>query len=131
MSLAGLLHRWLLGSRSFGTRNSRRRPPPGVRSRLSLQSLEDRRLLANITVTTAQDSINFNDGLTSLREAIFAANTVAGPNTIEFDFGHDGPETISLLQGELRITDDLTIRGAGGAVVSFSDPQPTTTPQQA
>src|SRR5687767_1854045 len=76
---------------------------------LKLEPLEDRRVLAVVTVNTDQDVVDFNDGLTSLREAIFATNLVAGADTIEFDFGHDGPATILLTQGELQIADDLTI----------------------
>ena len=58
--------------------------------------LEDRRLLAVLTVDTELDVIDFNDGVTSLREAIFATNTVPGADEIVFDFGHDGPATILL-----------------------------------
>ena len=43
-----------------------------------IASLEDRRLLAVVTVNTVADSIDFTDGKTSLREAIFATNTVPG-----------------------------------------------------
>jgi predicted outer membrane repeat protein len=84
--------------------------------------------LALVTVTTDQDVVDFNDGVTSLREAIFATNTVPGADTINFDFGHDGPATILLTQGELRITDDLTIEGYGAALVTIdasgNDPTP-------
>ncbi len=51
---------------------------------LRLEPLEDRRLLALVTVTTPLDTIDFNDGVTSLREAIFATNTVPGADTINF-----------------------------------------------
>ena len=103
------------------TRSLYRRP-------LRLEPLEDRRLLALVTVTTALDTIDFNDGVTSLREAIFATNTVPGADTINFDFGHDGPATILLTQGELRITDDLTITGPGANLLTIdasgNDPTP-------
>ena len=83
--------------------------------------LEDRRLLAQLTVTTDQDVIDFNDGETSLREAIFAANIVPGADEIVFDFGHDGPATILLTQGELKIEDALTITGPGAGLLTIDN----------
>lgn len=92
------------------------------------EQLEDRRLLVLITVTTDQDVVDFNDGVTSLREAIFAANVVPGPDEIQFDFGHDGPATILITQGELAITDSLTITGSGAELLAIdasgNDPTP-------
>src|SRR5262245_46801848 len=71
------------------------------RRALRLEPLEDRRMLAVITVTTTADTVNFNDGVTSLREAIFAANTVPGADTIEFApaLTAGGPARILLTQG--------------------------------
>jgi Dockerin type I domain len=95
---------------------------------LRLEPLEDRRLLALVTVTTDQDIVDFNDGVTSLREAIFATNTVPGADTIDFDFGHDGPATILLTQGQLKITDSLSIAGPGADLLTIDasgiDPTP-------
>src|SRR3954463_16331779 len=81
------------------------------RRALRYEPLEDRRLLAVVTVDTLADTVAFNDGHTSLREAIFATNTVAGANTINFapSLTANGPATILLNQGELKITDALTI----------------------
>ncbi len=70
-------------------------------------------MLAVVTVDTVEDIVDLNDGRTSLREAIFATNTVPGADEINFDFGFDGPATILLTQGELQITDSLTINGDG------------------
>jgi hypothetical protein len=98
--------------------------------RLRVEQLEDRRLLA-ITVTTLQDSVNFTDGQTSLREAIFAANLVAGADTIAFAAAltSGGPATLILTQGELAITDSLTIQGPGASLLTIdasgNDPTPT------
>ena len=96
--------------------------------KLHCERLEDRRLLAVVTVDTNQDVVDFNDGVTSLREAIFATNTVPGTDEIVFDFGHDGPETILLTQGELVITDSLTITGPGAELLTIdasgNDPTP-------
>ena len=88
---------------------------------LRFEPLEDRRLLALVTVTTLDDSVDFNDGLTSLREAIFATNLVGGPDTIDFAAGltAGGPATILLTQGELRITDSLTITGPGADLLTI------------
>jgi hypothetical protein len=80
---------------------------------LGIEPLEARRMLAVLTVTTNQDVVDLADGKLSLREAIFVANTASGTDEIKFDFGHDGPETIVLTQGQLVISDSLTIQGAG------------------
>src|SRR5687768_7648119 len=53
---------------------------------LRCERLETRCLLAVVTVDLADDVIDFNDGKTSLREAIFATNTVPGADEIRFDF---------------------------------------------
>ena len=89
-------------------RSSRYQRFGGLRP-LRVEPLEDRRLLAVVTVDTDLDVIDFNDGVTSLREAIFATNTVPGADEIVFDFGHDGPATILLEHGELLISDALII----------------------
>jgi len=100
------------------------------RRRLRLEPLEDRRLLAVVTVTTLADTVDFNDGVTSLREAIFATNTVPGADTINFApaLTSGGPATILLTQGELVITDELTINGPGADLLTIdasgNDPTP-------
>jgi CSLREA domain-containing protein len=97
---------------------------------LRMEPLEDRRLLAVVTVTTLDDTVDFNDGVTSLREAIFAANLVPGADTIEFApaLTAGGPATILLTQGELKITDSLTISGPGAELLTIdasgNDPTP-------
>jgi hypothetical protein len=86
--------------------------------------------LALVTVTTNQDTVDFNDGLTSLREAIFATNLVDGPDEIQFapSLTASGPATILLTQGELAITDDLTLTGPGADLLTIdasgNDPTP-------
>ncbi len=100
---------------------------------MRIEPLEDRRLLAVATVTTLADTVDFNDGLTSLREAIFATNTVAGADTIEFDpsLTADALATILLTMGELVITDSLTIDGPGSTLLTIdasgNDPTPDST----
>lgn len=96
------------------TEKSARRAPRHRRT-LGVQPLEARRLLAVITVDTLADTIDFNDGQTSLREAVFAANTVPGADTIQFaeSLYEQSPATILLTQGEIAITDALEILGPG------------------
>ncbi len=100
------------------------------RRSLRYEPLEDRRLLAVVTVDTLADTIDFNDGHTSLREAIFATNTVPGADTINFApaLTANGPATILLTQGELKILDALTINGPGSNLLkidaSGNDPTP-------
>jgi hypothetical protein len=97
--------------------------------RLRYEPLEDRRLLALVTVTTLADTVDFNDNVTSLREAIFATNLVGGEDTIEFarSLISNLPGTIQLKQGELKITDSLTIvgPGAGRLTIDASGNDPT------
>ncbi|MEO1090250.1 MAG: DUF4114 domain-containing protein [Pseudomonadota bacterium] len=68
--------------------------------------------MADFLVTTDQDIDEDNDDELSLREAIAAANAAAGPSTIGFAPDLDGA-TLVLTQGELVITDDVTITGPG------------------
>ena len=63
---------------------------------LRYEPLEDRRLLAVVTVDTPDDTVNFTDGRTSLREAIFATNVVGGADTIQFAPGDDLPYVVNL-----------------------------------
>ncbi len=95
----------------------------GRRRSLRLESLEERRLLAVLTVNTDLDVVDAVDGLTSLREAIVTANSRAGADEIVFDFGHDGPATIKLEQGELRLTEAVTITGGGPELLAIDAQQ--------
>ena len=83
-----------------------------------------------VTVDTLDDTVDFNDGVTSLREAIFATNLVGGADTIDFaaSLTSGGPATLTLTQGELKITDALTINGPGANLLTIdasgNDPTP-------
>ncbi len=95
------------------------------------EPLEDRALLAVLTVNSAADNLTAGDGLVTLREAIIAANTDvatdlgdtgSGADTIVFDPSLDGtPITLSIVgadedaaaTGDLDITSDITIEGNG------------------
>ena len=85
--------------------------------RLHVEALEDRRMLAVITVDSLLDN-TFPDGGVTLREAVQAANTNlavgdapagdAGADTILFDAALSG-QTITLGGADLDITEALTI----------------------
>jgi predicted outer membrane repeat protein len=100
-----------------------------IRSRvLRIELLEERRMLAAYLVNTELDSIDANDGLTSLREALVSSNAVAGPDTINFDASLSG-KTILLMHGELLVADSATIDGLGANQLTIdasgNDPTPT------
>ena len=82
-------------------------------------------MLAVVTVDTLDDSVNFSDGHTSLREAIFATNIVPGADTINFapSLTAGGPAKMLLTQGELAITDSLTINGPGANLLTIDAQQ--------
>src|SRR5262249_37775817 len=97
------------------TRGQRRLRGPYV------EALEERSLLATITVTGTGDTIA-NDGVVTLREAITAANTNADPSgdttpgdpgldTIAFNIPGAGVRTISLTSALPTITDPIIIDG--------------------
>ena len=74
---------------------------------------------------------NYSRGDLSLREAIGLANQWSSTDTIHFDpaFTANGPATILLVMGELKVTDDVTISGPGSSLLTLdasgSDPTPT------
>jgi predicted outer membrane repeat protein len=92
--------------------------------------LEDRALLATIPVTTALDTVNAGDGVTSLREAVAEANATATHDTITFTgLTSGGPAAIVLSLGELWIREALTIDGPGAHLLTIdatgNDPTPS------
>jgi hypothetical protein len=96
-------------SRSFGRRKrraARKSQQLGYSRRLRIEPLEERRMLAAYLVNTEVDSVDPNDGFTSLREAIASANAAPGADTIDFDASLAG-KTILLSGSELAITDGL------------------------
>ncbi len=62
---------------------------------------------------------NYSPGHLSLREAVELANANPGDDTITFDPSLDGG-TINLTQGELAITDSVTIEGPGAANLTIN-----------
>src|SRR5262245_50833387 len=84
-----------------------------ARFRPTVETLEDRRTPATLTVSNLEDA-----GAGSLRQAILDANdttTHPGADVIEFDSGMSG--TIELALGEMSITDDLAIIGPGASTL--------------
>lgn len=77
----------------------------------TVEALESRQLLTTITVTTLADTIDAQDGVTSLREALETANSTPAADTIEFFIGLNG--SINLTNGELLISSPVTIHGNG------------------
>ena len=87
-----------------------------------IESIEDRLLMAVITVTSTGDAINASDGVVTLREAITAANDnknisdvvgvgAYGHDTIDFDMPGTGVHTIRPTSALPIITDHVTIDG--------------------
>ena len=104
---------------------------------LNFQRLEDRQLLAAITVTNSTDLVSpsadassitaliANDGGDgiSLREAITASNNTNGDDSITFDgsvFTGGANSLIRLTQGELEITDTLAIDASAAIGVTIT-----------
>lgn len=73
----------------------------------------------SLLVDLATDTVDADDGHTSLREAIDFANARSGADAITFDSSvFDHPQTITLdpALGQLTLTEDLTITGPAGRV---------------
>src|SRR5262245_29219321 len=111
MNHNGASHRRRRGSGA----DSRRSP---LRLRPAVMELEGRTLLANFTVSSTAD-----DGSTgTLRWAIGQANKGNGADTITFSSLFNAPQTITLTQGPLALTDPATttIAGPGANLLTVS-----------
>lgn len=112
---------------NFRKQSDRLHSREGRSRRLHCEALEERCMLAVVTVDTHLDTVDITDSYTSLREAIYATNLVGGPDTIEFHPSLSG-QTILLTLGELAITDSLTINGLGHDLLTIdasgNDPTP-------
>jgi hypothetical protein len=81
-----------------------------------LEALEGRIAPSIFSVTNTNDS-----GAGSLRQSILDANALSGADTIQFDptvFATS--RAITLVTGELLVTDDLTITGPGASLLTVS-----------
>jgi len=93
----------------FG-RSSARRVPKRAAAKpvLNLESLEDRAVPATFVVSNIGDQ---GDG--TLRDAVAKANAASGADVIQLQVTtNDG--VITLTEGEINVTDDLSIVGQGG-----------------
>ncbi len=120
MRSRGIAWTTLFTKLGFSTRNQRNGKRRVYGRKLHFEQCEERRVLATIVVT------NLGDGFVSgpgdqpgtLRQAIFDADNIAGPDTIQFDptvFANGG--TITLTAGELTISDSVTIDGRNSSGV--------------
>lgn len=97
---------------------------------LRLEQLESREVFATFAVNTLVDDANSHDvnpgdgvaldanGNASLRAAIEESNALAGADDITLPSSVSG-QTITLTQGELLVTDDVTIGPAGAGELSI------------
>ena len=100
-------HPWNRRSFTRSLRSPRRSPARRRSTRLFLEALEERAVPATFTVNTLADTIDNNPNVTSLREAVRAANARVGADEIEFASNLEG--AIILSAGRIRITSPLTI----------------------
>jgi hypothetical protein len=100
--------------------------------RLVAEPLEDRRMLAAVTVDTISDIVDFGgsqliddlpgpDLVISLREALIATNNTAGADEVAFQTRgiFASPQTIQLVSGQLTISDDLVVHGPGATELTI------------
>ena len=115
----------------FPAWQKRRRPrPTAAKHRVNrarrnlLETLEDRRMLATITVTSLSN-VQADDGAVTVAEALLAANT---DTSVDGSTAGDGADTIVFapqvtgtltLTEELSITSEVTIDGPGTDVVTI------------
>ncbi len=116
----------LLTKLGFNSKKYKSRTSANRARKLRFEQCEDRRLLA-ITVDVIHDIDDPNDGTTTLREALFTANSNLDHSTIHFDpTVFSTPQTIDLTEGELSITESVTIDAEGqGITVDASGNDPT------
>ncbi len=87
--------------------------------RLKVELLENRRMLAVFTVSNLNDVVvdAAGDAPGTLRQALFDANSTAGPDVILFQSGVSG--SLNLTAGELYITDSVVLTGPGSSLITI------------
>src|SRR5262245_3979453 len=101
-----------------------------MRRRPQLESLEERAMLATYTVDSTADTIA-TDSSTTLREALIAAYSNSGADTIDFaaTLIASGPVTITLAYDgadsgtapdQLTVDSDVTLLGPGANLLTIS-----------
>jgi hypothetical protein len=126
---------WLDGLRaSLAHSHKLRARSPKKRRRIAtrrarFELLEERTLLATLTVNSPLDNNTPGDGLVTLREAIIAANadtttdlgqTGSGADTIQFDATvFATPRVIQLAFGDLVVSESITINGPGQELLTI------------
>src|SRR5262245_23134726 len=98
---------WIRRLFARSPRTIRSAPPRRRAARLGLEVLEDRAVPAVFTVNTLADTIDNNPNVTSLREAVRAANARAGADEVQFAPKLEG--AVILTSGRIQITSPLTI----------------------
>src|SRR4051812_13641582 len=92
--------------RPLTSRFACRRPARPMGARLAVETLENRAVPATFTVTTGA-----NDGPGSFRQAILDSNGTPGPDTIAFNIGAGGVQTIRPTAPLPNVTDPVVIDG--------------------
>ena len=125
--------RWPFGNRARGHTS---RSAFNLRRRLTFEPLEDRRMLATITVTSMADNLNV-DGVVTLREAIHAAEmnvsvdgstAGSGADTIQFAPGLSGSVDVSIVEdmavgpSAILVASEITIQGNAQGIAIQRDP---------
>ncbi|MEO0483996.1 MAG: choice-of-anchor Q domain-containing protein [Planctomycetota bacterium] len=108
----GWLHRLWAAS---GMARSRRLQRPAADL---FEALEERRLLATFTVDSLADTIDGNDGVTTLREAIIESNASVETDLIRFDAALAGG-TLSMTMGQFDITRAVRIEGLDAGLLTI------------
>jgi predicted outer membrane repeat protein len=130
-NLSAIFNTWAAG---LGIRRKKKHlgPRKSYRRELRFEEMEDRRMLATFHVTTNADApVNTPAAVGTLRQAIQDANNQPGADTIDFASNLNNA-TITLTQGELAISESVTIDGRDSNQVSRNitiaayDPTPTT-----
>ena len=108
----------------FSSRNTRSHDRCQQDDSLQFESLEHRRVLAHLFVTTTADVVDAHDNVISLREAIGVANQNGETDVIGFARqARHGTIVLDPALGELDISDDVTIRGNGQHKLTVSGGQ--------